>query len=419
MQRVPVIRRVLVDVTAARPGGRNGGALIFIRGLIREMARAHPETEFVLASRAGSESIFASHVPGNVHVHPVLPASAVSAVGGLDRTLGRLLEPLPRPWRLRMLECQWSVMRAAQGLLGRSRRSVSADADVLLCPFTSTAMHRRGTPTVCVVYDLLHADLPEFLPDRDVALRTQVLRAAVRRSARIAVISNAARDRLLLRHRTDPRRVCAIPHAIETSLHAAPARPVREFPQGSAPYLLYPANHWPHKNHDLLLVAWGMARARLAGRDLRLVLTGDPLEQADVFDRSVRRLGLSDSVHRLGFVDREEMAGLLCGATGLLFPSLHEGYGLPVAEAMQAGVPVLCSDIPALREVAGDAAIHFDPRRPSAIADAIVRVATDASLQARLRASGRSRAASLPSERTVAEQYWRLMVEAVSESGRG
>lgn len=154
------------------------------------------------------------------------------------------------------------------------------------------------------------------------------------------------------------------------------------------PYLLYVGETDARKNVGALIGAF----RELSVDGLHLVLAGGS-------ERSVERLRArypetgDASIHLLGPVDVKTLAGLYAGATAFVFPSLYEGFGLPVLEAMACGAPVICSPVSAMQEVAGDAALFADPD-PAALARAIERVASDATLRADLRGRGLERAAS-------------------------
>jgi glycosyltransferase involved in cell wall biosynthesis len=174
-----------------------------------------------------------------------------------------------------------------------------------------------------------------------------------------------------------------------------------------ARYFLYPAITYVHKDHAVLVDAL----ARLAGpaeADIELVLTGGAGEAEEALTDHVRRLGLGARVHRLGRVPRSELDALLTGALGLVFPSRYEGFGLPVLEAMGAGVPVAVADATALGEVAGCAGLRLPPGEPGAWAEAMADLAGSGDLRARLSAAGRAHAADFgpaPTAHALAEAY--------------
>jgi alpha-1,3-rhamnosyl/mannosyltransferase len=155
-------------------------------------------------------------------------------------------------------------------------------------------------------------------------------------------------------------------------------------------YLLYVGSNKPHKNLPALVDAY----ARL-GDTPPLLLAGTQDPRYPQVGRRVEQLGLENRVRILGAIPEEDLPALYGNALALVFPSLYEGFGLPPLEAMACGAPVACSDIPSLREAAGQAALWFDPSSPDSIASALEKILDDQELRAALRASGLRRAAEL------------------------
>jgi glycosyltransferase involved in cell wall biosynthesis len=201
---------------------------------------------------------------------------------------------------------------------------------------------------VTTILDLQHEFLPENFPRWELAYRRTLYGASARRSRIVIAISEHARETLVERLSLEPDRVRTIHLGVDLE-RFSPADVPRE------PFLFYPANAWPHKNHERLFEA--VALLRREHRDLRLVLTGDHDDVPDFVDGR-------------GRVSQDELVGLYRRASALVFPSLYEGFGQPVLEALACGCPVACSDLPPLREVAGDAALYFDPFDPESIAAA-------------------------------------------------
>ena len=129
------------------------------------------------------------------------------------------------------------------------------------------------------------------------------------------------------------------------------------------------------------------------------------------------RMGLGRVTLAPGFLSNEEFAALLDSSLAVVFPSLFEGFGIPVVEAMSAGRPVLCSNVTSLPEVAGGAALLFDPRKPDEIAASIERIVEDSELRATLVGRGRLRAAELGTPEKMAAAYWKVMREAAGQHG--
>jgi glycosyltransferase involved in cell wall biosynthesis len=216
---------------------------------------------------------------------------------------------------------------------------------------------RTRLPTIVTLHDVQHLDLPEMFPRAERAFRAAFWHRSLRRADRVIAISDFVRERAVARLGLDPGKVRVVPLGLDHE-RLRPGAGDRE------PFLLYPARHWPHKNHGRLLEAFAIVRR--ARPELRLVLTGGGTFPS-----------LPDHVEARGHVGPEELVSLLQRASALVFPSLYEGFGLPPLEAMACGCPVACSDAAALPETVGDAARLFDPRDPQAIADAVLEVLAD------------------------------------------
>ena len=213
----------------------------------------------------------------------------------------------------------------------------------------------------CLVHDLQHLAFPQFFPAPQRWERDLALSRAARLADCLFTISNFTRDDLA---RYFPE---AAPKTIVVS--SAGALPRKAPPRKSGSYILYPANFWPHKNHGNLLAAFALLRK--SHPDLRLVLTGDNSLASKALREDLARMAPAVSV--TGYVDDDELDRLMAGADCVVFPSLFEGFAIPVAEAMARGIPVACSRAASLPEVGGDLACYFDPRDADSIADAVRR----------------------------------------------
>jgi glycosyltransferase involved in cell wall biosynthesis len=172
----------------------------------------------------------------------------------------------------------------------------------------------------------------------------------------------------------------------------------------------------PHKNLVRLLEAHALLPP---ARRPVLVIPGYPTPHEDELRRRSAQLGIEDEVRLLGWIADDELEGLYAAADCFVLPSLYEGFGMPVLEAMSRGLPVACSDRGSLREVAGQAALLFDPESARSIADAIERVLADQALRQRLQGLGREQAARFTWERAAREtlaSYARAFGEPASSS---
>jgi len=263
--------------------------------------------------------------------------------------------------------------------------------DLLHSPANFAPVH-SPVPFVVTVHDLLHRREPGLVaPLTRVAVRAFVDGAA-RRARRIITVSEASAADIVRFLGRDRRDIDVTPTAAG-AVHAPDRSSLRP---PTRPQVLSVGSRRPHKNLGVLLGALALIEP---ARRPTLVLPGEGLG-AELGGR-VTELRLAADVVMPGWVSDDELERLYATSTAYLCPSLFEGFGLPVLEAMQRGVPVACSDIPVLREVAGDAAEYFDPRSEESAAAALATLTTDADRAASLVVLGRERASAFTWDRTA------------------
>jgi len=313
-------------------------------------------------------------------VPPTPPAElAALAAEGVGR-----VSLAPMRSRLRAPADQWALPRA----LARLR------PDVYHAPYYAVPAV-IPVPMVLTVYDLIPQLFPQYWPNH--ALRAAIdvwTRYAIRRADRVIAISESTASDLarLVPSAAGKTRVALLgvtprPHATSTKRDAA-----------GEPYLLYVGSNKPHKNLPRLVAAFARLAPEIAGR---LVIAGAWDNDYPQARDEARQRGLD---RRVTFEHRpsdQRLDELFANATAFVFPSLYEGFGLPVLEAMAAGLPVATSARGSLGEVAGDAALLFDPTSDEEMAAALRRLLCDEALRARLSAAGRARAALFPWSRTA------------------
>ena len=232
--------------------------------------------------------------------------------------------------------------------------------------------YRPGAATVLTVYDLIPLLFPQHSTARARLLFRWATALALRAADRVIAISAATRRDLLAHFRVPPDRVVAIPLAADPAFRPQPADAIaalrnrHHLPPG---YVLYLGSNKPHKNLMRLVEAWEIAnrKSEIVNRKpvLSLVegsqIANRTLVMAGAWDARypeararAQTLGLGDRIRWLGPVAEAELPALYAGASLFVFPSLYEGFGLPVLEAMACGTPVICSNVSSLPEVAGD-----------------------------------------------------------------
>jgi glycosyltransferase involved in cell wall biosynthesis len=254
---------------------------------------------------------------------------------------------------------------------------------------------------VTTIHDLIYARYPEAHGGLRAKGMRALVPAAARRSDRVIADSQSTADDLVSLVGVEAARIDVVPLGLgtvrrEPGLDEAAVR--ARFELGSRAVLLSLSAKRPHKNLAALIEALATIPAE---RRPALVLAGYPTPYEDELRARAARAGVEGDVHFLGWLDSHDVEGLWSVADAFVFPSLYEGFGLPVLEAMARGVPVACSNVSSLPEVAGDAALLFDPHDREQIAGAIARILEDGELRKRLIARGIERVREYTWERTA------------------
>lgn len=242
---------------------------------------------------------------------------------------------------------------------------------------------------VVTIHDCAFVDCPEGFSRAFGAWYRWLIPRLVRRVRRIIAVSQFTASRLAELCGLKASRIDVIPNGVDSQFHSAVPEVVDELRRRLAlpeRYVLSVGTLEPRKNLSRLLASWEHLPAEL--RDVGLVLAGAKGRQF----RSAGIEQLPAGVHLTGYVEDADLPALYSGAEAFIYPSLYEGFGMPVLEAMSCGTPVICSRSTSLPEVAGDAALLVDPCDVECIADAISRLLTDAELRRAIRTRGLERA---------------------------
>jgi glycosyltransferase involved in cell wall biosynthesis len=336
---------------------RVGGTETYVRQLVPELGRAAPDDRFILYL-AREAAATAWEIPANVRIG-YAPVSSVSRVQRLG-------------WEL-------------AGLPLQARR----DRVTLLHSLGTTSPLSSAMPRVVTVHDLIYEHFPEAFP----GIRTPVLRRLIPRMLRRAqrVISDSEATR------RDVVGLYGVDAALADVVHLGPGRPpipldeeqaraLRSAVGAQAPYLLSVATSQPHKNLRRLIEAFASVAQQRPG--IRLVLVGGAGQAQAQLAEAASAAGVSEAVSFTGWVDERTLDAVYAGAELFVYTSLCEGFGLPLLEAMQRGLPVLSSRATSLPEVGGDAVEYVDATSVDALAAAIGRLLADPARRAELVALG-------------------------------
>jgi glycosyltransferase involved in cell wall biosynthesis len=339
-----------------------------------------------------------AEAPGEMRFTAFINREAAAAGDG---PWGELLPAVTVPVNARN-RVQW--VRGEQTLLPWLAAREGVD---LVHSLASTAPLWGRFRRVVTVHDLIYARFPEAHAGiRDKGMKVLVP-MAVRRSHRVIADSKSTRDDLVGLLSVSPENIDVVPLGLGRVRREEPLveHEVRaRFGLGERRVFLSLSAKRPHKN--LLALIDALARIPSESRPV-LVLPGYPTTHEAVLREHARVHGLEADVRFPAWVSAEELEGLWALVSAFVFPSLYEGFGLPILEAMARGVPVACSNASSLPEVAGDAALLFDPHDNAAIAGALRQLLEDEALCDRLRARGRARVAEFTWERTA-----RLTIES-------
>jgi glycosyltransferase involved in cell wall biosynthesis len=361
-------------------GGLAGGK-VYAEGLLGGLAEVDTENEYVVFTRPGIEL-------------PVLPADRfrrVNAPVSDTSVLGRTV---------------WEY-----GVLPHRARREGVE---LLHGLGSLSPVPHGAPLVLTIHDLIYREYPGTVPLGHRLFLSWVLPRVARQAERIIVPSQATAREVVRHLRVAEERVRVVMYGPGNDLAPVEDGQTRETVLDRygirRPFVLSVCRTYPHKNMAGLLRAYAALPAALR-KHAQLVLVGEQLSVGRL-DALASQLGIAERLVMTGFVDRRELASLYSSAAVFAFPSLAEGFGLPLLEAMACGTPLVASNASAVPEAVGPAGLLADARQPEAFAAALRSVLEDEGLQARLREKGLMRVRAF-SWRRCAEETLAVYREAV------
>lgn len=373
--------KVAIDVVPIRTTGEMGGAFQLVIELIRGLVQLNVTDKYYLLTADWNHEYFKQfekYGAERICVHNSAPNNAAANTN--NTLLKRVIRKLYRIVSKRVPYLKYIKNTTKTTLRSRS-------VDVLFCPMSAVNYSEPGIPVLSLIYDLQHEYYPQFFSDNEIETRKRFYDGICNEADYTVSISEFTRKTLIekLSFAADKSEVIHI--SIQDRVKVDPIAKdtiLEKFGLLNKKYAFFPANYWPHKNHRLLLLAFSILLKKNPELDIHLCLTGSLLQQDLLFAEMLEQMGLKNRVKHLGYVTEQEVTALMSGAHFMIFPSLFEGFGIPVAEAMVAGTPVLCSDNTSLPEVGGEAVIYFDPRRPIEIADKMYSIITNESLRSEL-----------------------------------
>jgi glycosyltransferase involved in cell wall biosynthesis len=343
--------KIAIDVTPILPGGECGGATQLVLELLRGFGQKAIPHKFILLTAHYNDSFFHKFDSSGMERICVLKNSSDKISHKISCFFNKIKDVI--------------FSSPSRGILKKNKISV------LFCPMSAPTYREPGIPTVSVIHDLQHFWYPSFFTPQELSHRSHFYNELKKKVDYVICVSSFTKKSVVEKLNTPSERIFVIPNCVHTRFLTSSTedtkRILNKFKLYGEKYCIYPANLWPHKNHKLLLTAFGMFTKQYTQFDLHLVLPGAKLEYSSEIEDSIKQMRLESKVHLLGYLKDEELSVLWKNAYFLIYPSLFEGFGIPLVEAMVYEKPIAAGAVTSIPEVAGDAAIYFDPRKPDEI----------------------------------------------------
>lgn len=367
-----VIDEIAVDLLPMQRGGNNGGAKNYIIDLISSLANENKNVVFnCYCYSMMKEELKSQLTQKNIRFHTVS----------------------------RLSKFFWN----------------SYDSKILFCPFGASSIPTKKLPILSILYDLQVKTYPQFFPRKERKSREKQLEYIKDKASEIVSISSFTHQEAI-KYGFDSDRMNIIPINIDYSARVK-IETSGEKAREDKDIILYPANLWQHKNHELLFTAFAIATDKGLSTKTSLVCTGfGSKDRVSYLNSIIKGMNMENRIILAGYVGSSELMRLYSRSLCLIFPSLYEGFGIPVIEAMSLGVPVCCSNTTGLGEVSSNAAIKFDPRNPVSMADVIYRISSDSNLRRRHIAKGYNQALIYSNRDGMVREYTKAINQTYSKN---
>jgi glycosyltransferase involved in cell wall biosynthesis len=384
--------KIGINLLPLRPG-KNGGHEQYVRNLLMKLSTIDSDNEYYLVTAPYNEASL--HFP-HENVKKILFHSEITLSVKVRYLIERLL----------------GKKSGSDIPLGKIISKYHFD--LWFCPFFNLEPRHLKIPSLITIPDIQHEYYPEYFSSKELFSRKRYIKPSCEMATEIITESNFSKKCFIEKLGLDPDKIHVIPLSADDRFSKPPDNVNSLIQKYALPdeYFLYPANGWPHKNHLALIKGFSLYKKSFK-TPLHLVLTGNGLQGTAAIRDPISHHNISEYVHILGYVEDEDLPGLFKNAKALVFPSLFEGFGIPLLEAMAMECPIIASDTTSIPEVAGDAAYYFDPKNPQSICDAMHRIVDDHALRENLIRNGKNRVTSYSYD-TVARRHLDLIASAFS-----
>jgi glycosyltransferase involved in cell wall biosynthesis len=276
-----------------------------------------------------------------------------------------------------------------------------------------------NVPQCMVVHDLPFLHYPAFSKRSHVLYYKHYTPAFLQKAKRIVTVSEFSKTDIISHYKTDPGKIDIVHNGVKDVFHPisiTEKEQVQEKYTAGKNYLLYTGSIHPRKNLTNLLRAFSIFKKRQQS-NWKLVLAGRLAWKYEHFTKSLASYKYRDDVMLTGYLEETELAKLTASAYALVYPSVWEGFGVPVLEAMKSHVPVITSANSSMQEIAGDAALYFDPSDHADMANKIMLLYKDEPLRSRLIEKGKEKVQAYNWDRS-AELFWKSIMKCKMQNSR-
>jgi glycosyltransferase involved in cell wall biosynthesis len=362
--------KIGINLLSLRPG-KNGGMEIYVRNLLMKLSTIDSDNEYYLITAPYNDSSL--HFPhGNWK--KILFHNEIT----LSEKIRSLIE--------RLFGKKGGSDITLKKIIGKYH------FDLWFCPFLNLEPRPVIIPSLITIPDIQHEYYPENFSHKELLSRTRYIKPSGDMATEVITFSDFSKKCFIEKLGLDPEKIHVIPLSADDRFSKSAEDMNDTIKKNGLPdeYFLYPANGWPHKNHLALISGFSLYKKSF-NTPLHLVLIGSGLQGSAAIRNLISHYNVQEYVHILGYVVNEDLPKLYKNAKALVFPSLFEGFGIPLLEAMAMGCPIIASNTTSIPEVAGDAAYFFDPKNIQSICDAMHRIIDDNALREKLIRNGKNR----------------------------
>lgn len=382
--------KIGINLLPLRPG-KNGGMEVYLRNLLEHLFRIDPDNHYYLITAPYNDTSLEFSVPNCTKI----------------------------PFHAETRKFRNISLIFRKGVHSHSRLEDIINRyqfDIWFCPFLSLEPRPISIPGIVTIPDIQHEFYPEYFSNEELALRKSYIQPSCELATEIITISEFSKRTFVEKLGIDPGKIHVIHLAAGDNFSQSVQKRKDIKTKYNLPdnYFLYPAHAWTHKNHLILIMAFYVYRKTFDDQ-MHLVLTGSDLKNNPAIRALITQDHLENCIHILDYVTKEDMPDLYSHAKALVFPSIFEGFGIPLLESMAMGCPIIASNTTSIPEVVGDAAYLFDPKDPQNITDAMYRIIHDAALRSTLIENGKKRI-TLFSYEKVAREHLEIFNTALKKA---